>query len=128
METKTKDMISSETNENAIHVIMFMVTSLTFLANLLLCQGALDLSSIDLYFWPDPKYCKICWLLVYVTLLVVYIYGMASCFYLAGKGSKHGNIFVNENDNFIAWGFIYLAGDILVILSIYLVFKWYSKL
>ena len=114
--------------ENAIHVIMIMVASLTFLANLLLCQGALDLSSIDLYFWPDPKYCKMSWLLVYVTLLLVYLYGMASCFYLASKGSKHGNVFVNEKDNFIAWGFIYLAGDSIVILSIYFVHKWYSKL
>merc|ERR1719458_2332069 len=41
-------------SEIAIHVIMFMVTCLTIVVNLLLYQGALDLASIDLYFWPDP--------------------------------------------------------------------------
>ena len=125
-EPKIEDGTEDETN--AIHVIMIMATALTFLANLLLCQGALDLSSIDLYFWPDPKFCKLGWLIVYGTLLLVYLYGMANCFYLAIKASEQGSVFVQKDDNFIAWGFIYLAGDILVILCIYFVLKWYSKL
>ena len=127
-EPKLEDEISNEEQENVMHVIMIMVTLLTISVNLLLYQGALDVDRIDLYFWPDPKYCIYTWLVVYGTLLLVYLYGMASCFWLASKGEKNGNIFVNENDNFIAWGFIYLAGDIIVILSIYFVRKWYSKL
>ena len=124
-ETKIEDKESNKKHEIAIHIIMIMVTSLTLLVNLLLCQGAMDLASINLYFWPDPHCCKMSWLLVYVTILPVYVYGMASCFYLACIGSEHGNVFAEEN--FIARGFIYLAADIIVILSIYYVLKWYSK-
>ena len=111
----------------AIHVIMFMVTCLTFLVNLLLYQGALDLSSINLYFWPDPKYCKIWWMMVYVPISCVYFYGAATCFYLKLKNLNHGNVFIGVEDNFIAWGFIYLASDVLVIVCIYFVNKLYSK-
>ena len=119
---------TEEANGIAIHVVMVYITSLAFFMNLLLCQGALDLVSIDLYFWPDPAVIKVWWILVYVPLLFVYSYGSASCFYLAMNGSKNGNLFVSAKDNHIAWGLIYLTGDIILTLSIHFLPKWYSKL
>ena len=117
-------------SEVAIYVIMLMVVCLTFLVNLLLYQGALDLNAIDLYFWPDPKYCKLFWLLTYIPIAGVYLYGTANCFYLAAVKNPEdhgGSVFVDRTDNFIAWGFIYLLGDSIVIACIYFVIKLYSK-
>ena len=122
------ELVHGFNDSTAIHGVMIFLTNLTFCVNLLLCQGALDLASIELYFWPNPEIIKIWWILVYVPLLFVYSYGMASCFYLGITGEKSGNLFVNENDNRIAWGFIYLFGDIILTISIYFVPKWYSKL
>ena len=117
-------------NDNAymINAATIFVASLTFFINLLLCQGALDLASLELYFWPDPEIIKIWWIVVYIPLLFVYSYGMLSCFYLSISNSPEGTLFVNENDNHITWGFIYLFGDIIMAFSIYFVPQWYSKL
>ena len=122
--------VDSETNENIymINAVTIFVASLTFFINLLLCQGALDLASLELYFWPDPEIIKIWWIVVYIPLLFVYIYGMLICFYLAISEIQEGTMFVNEDDNHIKWGFIYLFGDIIMALSIYFVPQWYSKL
>ena len=122
--------VDSETNENIymINAVTIFVASLTFFINLLLCQGALDLASLELYFWPDPEIIKIWWIVVYIPLLFVYIYGMLICFYLAISDIQEGTMFVNEDDNHIKWGFIYLFGDIIMALSIYFVPQWYSKL
>ena len=114
-------------SEIAIHVIMFMVTCLTIVVNLLLYQGALDLASIDLYFWPDPKYCKIWWLVVYIPIALVYLYGAVTCLYWSTKDEKSENIFIKRKDNFVAWGFLYLIADCIVIASIYFVNTLYSK-
>ena len=118
----------NEQSEIAIHVIMIMGSVLTCFVNLLLYQGALDLNSIDLYWWPDPKVCKNFWLVVYVSIAAIYLYASATCFYLAIKGYKNGNIFINADDNYVAWGFIYLFGDSVVSASIYFVIKLYSKI
>ena len=122
--------VDSETNENIymINAVTIFVASLTFFINLLLCQGALDLASLELYFWPDPEIIKIWWIVVYIPLLFVYIYGMLICFYLAISDIQEGTMFVNYDDNHIKWGFIYLFGDIIMALSIYFVPQWYSKL
>ena len=122
--------VDSETNENIymINAVTIFVASLTFFINLLLCQGALDLASLELYFWPDPEIIKIWWIVVYIPLLFVYIYGMLICFYLSISEIQEGTMFVNEEDNHIKWGFIYLFGDIIMALSIYFVPQWYSKL
>ena len=122
--------VDSETNENIymINAVTIFVASLTFFINLLLCQGALDLASLELYFWPDPEIIKIWWIVVYIPLLFVYIYGMLICFYLAISEKQEATMFVNEDDNHIKWGFIYLFGDIIIALSIYFVPQWYSKL
>ena len=111
-----------------INAVTIFVASLTFFINLLLCQGALDLASLELYFWPDPEIIKIWWIVVYIPLLFVYIYGMLICFYLAISEIQEGTMFVNEDDNHIKWGFIYLFGDIIMALSIYFIPQWYSKL
>jgi hypothetical protein len=118
----------SQQSEIALHVIMIMGSVLTCFVNLLLYQGALDLNSIDLYWWPDPKVCKSFWLVIYVSIAAIYIYAAATCFYFAIKGNENGNIFVNPEDNFLAWGFIYLFGDSIVAASIYFVIKLYSKI
>ena len=126
--TKESKLASVEKTDVAIHVIMLIVSVMTIFVNLLLYQGALDLNSIDLYWWPDPKYCKNFWFAVYIPIAAVYLYGSANCFYLAAKGKKNGNIFVNADDNFVAWGFIYLIGDSIVTASMYFVNKYYSKI
>ena len=122
--------VDSDTNENIymINAVTIFVASLTFFINLLLCQGALDLASLELYFWPDPEIIKIWWIVVYIPLLFVYIYGMLICFYLSISDIQEGTMFVNYDDNHIKWGFIYLFGDIIMALSIYFVPQWYSKL
>ena len=127
--TKEATNTDVKPSEVAIYVIMLMVVCLTFLVNLLLYQGALDLNAIDLYFWPDPKYCKIFWLLTYIPIAAVYFYGTANCFYLSfAKNCKDcESVFADRNDNFILWGFIYLFGDAIVVASIYFVTKLYSK-
>ena len=114
-------------SEVAIYVIMLMVVCLTFLVNLLLYQGALDLNAIDLYFWPDPKYCKIFWLVTYIPIAAAYFYGTANCFYLAAAKNCGECTSIFADRNFIAWGFIYLFGDAIVIACIYFVIKLYSK-
>ena len=127
--TKEEDVTNRDTNDSiAIHGLMVFISSLTFFVNLLLCQGALDLASIELYFWPNPEVIRIWWILVYVPLLLVYTYGMASCFFLEITDAENGNLFVSEKDNRIAWGFVYLSGDVIMLISIYFVPKWYSKL
>ena len=128
-ENKRKEDEANKANDRmAIHGLMVLISSLTFFVNLLLCQGALDLASIELYFWPSPEAIRIWWIIVYIPLLVVYTYGMASCFFLEITESTNGNLFVGENDNRIAWGFVYLSGDVIMTISIYFVPKWYSTL
>ena len=128
-ENKTKEDAATKADDRiAIHGLMIFISSLTFFVNLLLCQGALDLASIELYFWPNPDIIRIWWILVYVPLLVVYTYGMASCFFLEITESEDGNLFVSEKDNRIAWGFVYLSGDVIMTASIYFIPKWYSTL
>ena len=125
---RKEDAANKDNDRIAIHGLMVLISSLTFFVNLLLCQGALDLASIELYFWPSPEVIRIWWILVYIPLLVVYTYGMASCFVLEITEAENGNLFVSENDNRIAWGFVYLSGDVIMTISIYFVPKWYSTL
>ena len=127
-EDENKEKANNWTRNNMVYVIMIMATTLTLLVNLLLYQGALDMTSIDLYYWPDPKHCLGSWLLVYGSILVVYLCGMASCFYLAIRGAKEGNIFIEVGDNYVAWGFIYLAGDGVVLLCLYFVMTLYGQI
>ena len=119
-----------EVNDNAhvVHVVTIFVASLTVFINLLLCQGALDLASLELYFLPNPEIIKVWWIVVYIPLLFVYIVGMLNCFYQSISTIQEGTLFVKENDNHIKWGFIYLFGDTIIALSIYFVPQWYSKL
>ena len=125
-ENEEKEILGSR--DNVIYVIMIMATTLTLLVNLLLYQGALDMTSIELYFWPDPKYCLGSWLFVYASILIAYLCGMASCVYFAIRGEKEGNIFIGIGDNYIAWGFIYLAGDMVVLSCLYFVMTLYGQI
>ena len=126
---KTKENVEERDQDGiSIHAVVIFITSLIIFVNLLMCQGALDLASIDLYFWPDPAVIKVWWILVYVPLSIAYFCGTVSCFYSAITGLKDENLFISENDNEIAWGMIYLTGDIIFILSIYFVPNWYSRL
>ena len=126
---ESKEEIGNEDNDKiALHGLMIFISSLTFFVNLLLCQGALDLASIELYFWPNPEIIRVWWIIVYIPLVLVYTYGMSSCFFLAFTESKSGNTFVNEMDNKMVWGFVYLGGDIIMMISLYFIPKWYSTL
>lgn len=128
MEDGNAEDIGANSNPHVIHIVTIFVASLTFFINLLLCQGALDLASLELYFWPNPEIIKVWWIVVYIPLLFVHIVGMLNCFYLSISTIQEGTLFVKENDNHIKWGFIYLFGDIIIALSIYFVPQWYSKL
>ena len=119
----------TETSRNIINGIAILVSVLSLVVNMLLYQGALDIAYIDLYFWPDPKLCLMSWIVVWSAILAVSTYGMASCFYTAAHDSaKAENIFLGHYGNSLAWGFVYMAGDVVVIVCLYLVMTLYGEI
>ena len=74
-------LVQDKENLDFKDYLYIILPALALLSNLLMYQAFLDISSSKLYYWPDPKYCFLWWILVHSASLIIFFLNMTFRFW-----------------------------------------------
>ena len=110
-----------------VHIIAILLVLIT---NLLLYQAILDISCKSLYYWPNPKYCLLSWLIVHCIVMLLLFSNMVSCFHSLRRqdfASTHKDQETSSKINLIPFCILLALGQMLILLGMKTVLNVFAE-
>ena len=113
--------------------VYIITATAALITDLLLYQSTMDMKHKSLYYWPNPNYCFLSWIVVHLIVLALLVSRMSSCIYsLIDQNftSAYENQEPSYENNLVLLSIVLASGQILIILAVKTVlnvFQSYNK-
>ena len=127
-------IIEEDDHKYTLNECVYIITATSALiTDLLLYQATMDMKHKSLYYWPNPNYCLLSWIVVHLIVLALLVSRMSSCIYsLIDQNftSAYENQESSYKNNLVLLSIVLASGQILIILAVKTVlnvFQSYNK-
>ena len=116
-------LIKDKENHDLHDYLYIILAALALLSNLLMYQALLDISSSKLYYWPDPRYCFLYWILVHSVSLIIFFLNMIFRFWFLVQEelTKSNSSVRNSNTVTIILVIVFALGQIFILVGVKIV-------